>query len=94
MRRLGNRAIKTWVTFIFCITLGFWGAHKFYERKTGMGILYLLTFGLGGIGVIVDTITIFLKPNPYCVHWKCFEHKKYGESIMKDGLFEREFDKI
>ncbi len=43
--------------------------HKFYEGKSGMGILYLLTFGLGGIGVVVDAITILFKPNPYYVRW-------------------------
>lgn len=31
-----------WVALILCILLGFMGAHKFYEEKTGMGILYLL----------------------------------------------------
>lgn len=65
----GNRAINKWVAFFLCIFLGFLGAHKFYEGKSGMGILYLLTFGFGGIGVVIDAITILLKPNPYYVHW-------------------------
>ena len=65
----GNRTINKWVAFVLCITLGWCGAHKFYEGKSGMGILYLLTFGFGGIGVVVDAITILLKPNPYYVHW-------------------------
>lgn len=50
-----------WVTFIFCLILGGIGLHKFYEKKIGMGILYLFTFGLFGIGIIVDLITILLK---------------------------------
>ncbi len=37
------------------------GLHKFYEEKIGIGILYLFTFGLFGIGVIVDLIKILLK---------------------------------
>lgn len=43
---------------LLCIFFGYFGAHKFYVGKTGMGILYLLTFGLFGIGWIVDIILI------------------------------------
>ena len=50
-----------------CLFLGFIGAHKFYEGKTGAGILYIFIVGLFGIGWIVDTIAILLKPNPYYV---------------------------
>ncbi len=40
------------ITFFF----GVLGAHKFMDRKIGMGLLYLFTFGLMGIGVVVDLI--------------------------------------
>ena len=60
----GNAKNK-WVAFLLCFLLGAFGAHKFYEGKIGMGILYLFTGGLCGIGVIVDLIMILLKPNPY-----------------------------
>ena len=53
--------------FFLCLFLGYLGAHKFYEGKVGMGILYLFTLGLCGIGWIVDCILILLKPNPYYV---------------------------
>ncbi len=56
-----------WIAFLLCLFLGGVGAHKFYEGKVGMGILYLLTGGLLGIGWIVDLILILLKPNPYFV---------------------------
>lgn len=64
----GYRRVKNkWVSFFLCLFLGFLGAHKFYEGKNGMGILYVLTIGLFGIGWFVDLIIILLKPNPYFV---------------------------
>lgn len=56
-----------WIALLLCIFLGGLGAHKFYEGKIIFGIVYLLTLGLLGIGVIVDIILILLKPNPYYV---------------------------
>lgn len=56
-----------WVAFLLCLFLGIFGAHKFYEEKVGMGILYLLTCGLLGIGWIIDIIILLFKPNPYYV---------------------------
>lgn len=56
-----------WVAFFLCLFLGFLGAHKFYEGKGGMGVLYLLTAGLFGIGWLVDCIALLFKPNPYIV---------------------------
>lgn len=56
-----------WVALALCFFLGVFGAHKFYEGKIGMGILYLLTFGLFGIGVFIDFIVLLFKPNPYYV---------------------------
>lgn len=64
--RYGRQKNK-WVAFCLCLFLGYFGAHKFYEGKIGMGILYLFTGGLFGIGVIVDLIVLLLKPNPYYV---------------------------
>lgn len=60
----GKRKNK-WVAFVLCLFLGCVGAHKFYEGKVGMGILYICTCGLLGIGVFVDLIRILTKPNPY-----------------------------
>lgn len=56
-----------WVAFLLCLFLGFLGAHKFYEGKIGMGILYLFTVGLCGVGIIIDLISILGKPNIYYV---------------------------
>lgn len=62
-----GRPKNKWAAFFLCLFLGEFGAHKFYEGKTGMGILYLFTLGLFGIGWIVDTISYLFKPNPYYV---------------------------
>lgn len=62
-----GRCKNKWVALILCLFLGFLGAHKFYEGKIGMGILYLCTCGLFFIGVIIDFITLLFKPNPYYV---------------------------
>lgn len=67
MNGYGGRAKNKWVALVLCIFLGFFGGHKFYEGKTGMGIIYLFTGGLFGIGVIIDAITLLFKPNPYYV---------------------------
>lgn len=63
----GLKKCDKWVSLILCIFLGFVGGHKFYEGKIGLGLLYLFTFGLFGIGVVIDLITILTKPNPYYV---------------------------
>lgn len=54
-----------WVAFFLCFLFGVFGAHKFYEGKKGMGIVYLFTFGLCGYGWFFDCISLLFKPNPY-----------------------------
>ena len=63
----GLRPRNKWVAFALCFFLGYIGVHKFYEGKVGMGILYLFTGGLAGIGWIIDCIALLCKPNPYYV---------------------------
>lgn len=62
-----GRAKNKWVAFFLCLFMGFFGAHKFYEGKAGMGIIYLFTGGLFCIGWIIDLIALLAKPNPYYV---------------------------
>lgn len=60
-------AKNKWVAFLLCLFLGFFGIHKFYEGKILLGIVYLCTFWLFGIGWFVDCISLLFKPNPYYV---------------------------
>lgn len=54
-----------WVALLLCVFTVF--GHKFYEGKIGMGILYIITCGIFGIGWIIDIISLLFKPNPYYV---------------------------
>ena len=46
------------IALILCLLFGMLGVHYFYVGKIGMGLLYLFTGGLFGIGWIVDIIRI------------------------------------
>lgn len=58
-------AKNNWISFFLCLFLGYLGIHKFYEGRILLGIVYLLTFGFFGFGVLVDLIILLFKPNPY-----------------------------
>ena len=62
-----GRERSKWVALLLCFFLGYLGAHKFYEGKTGMGVLYLFTAGLFGIGALIDFIALLFKPTTYYV---------------------------
>ena len=61
------REKNKWIAFLLCLLLGYIGAHKFYEGKIIFGIIYILTLGFWGIGILIDLVLILLKPNPYYV---------------------------
>lgn len=55
------------ISFLLCLFLGYFGVHKFYEGKFGMGLLYFFTLGVFCIGWIKDIFTILAKPDTYYV---------------------------
>ena len=54
-----------WVAFFLCLFFGVLGIHKFYEGRVLLGIVYLLTLGLCGVGVVIDLVILLFKPNQY-----------------------------
>lgn len=44
-----------WILFIF---LGIFGVHRFYQGKIWTGLVFLLTGGVFGIGLIYDLLTL------------------------------------
>lgn len=62
-----NGAKNKWVAIVLCFFFGCFGLHKFYEGKIGIGVLYLFTMGIFGIGVFIDFIALLFKSNPYYV---------------------------
>lgn len=61
-----KRVDKT-TALLLCIFFGYFGAHKFYEGRGALGVLYLFTFGLFGFGWLIDIFIIAGKSNPYYV---------------------------
>lgn len=56
-----------WIALLLCFFFGVIGVHKFYEGKILLGIVYIFTGGLFGIGVLIDFISLLFKPNPYYI---------------------------
>lgn len=51
-------AINYSIAWLLLTFLGAFGIHRFYQGKIGTGILYLLTFGVFGFGILYDFLTL------------------------------------
>ncbi|MBQ5316499.1 MAG: TM2 domain-containing protein [Oscillospiraceae bacterium] len=50
-----------YVSFFLCLFLGVLGVHHFYEGSIGLGLAWLFTGGIFGVGWIVDLIIRFVR---------------------------------
>lgn len=48
----------TFVAYLLFFVFSILGVHKFYLRKPFIGILYIFTFGLLGLGLLYDLFTL------------------------------------
>ena len=48
------------IAAVLCFCFGRIGAHYFYAKRIKMAILYILTSGLFGIGLLIDFIRIIV----------------------------------
>ena len=88
----GNMAPKKKrISLILCLLGGWFGAHKFYEGKFLMGILYLCTGGLYFVGVIFDLIKLLRSPSVYYVKKKDLA---YYKNTMVSAVVNFPLDKI
>lgn len=46
------------VALLLCVFFGYFGLHRLYLGKIGTGLLYMFTFGLSGIGWLIDIVLI------------------------------------
>jgi TM2 domain-containing membrane protein YozV len=56
--RFAEGAIDYNLAWIFLTFLGVFGIHRFYQGKIISGVIYLLTVGLFGFGVLYDLFTL------------------------------------
>lgn len=54
-----------YVSLPLCVFLGWFGVHRFYEGKIPTGILWLCTFGLFGIGNLIDILILAFKKDRF-----------------------------
>lgn len=67
---------------------GWFGLHKFMDKKIGMGILYFLTAGLFGIGWIIDIIKeCIAKPHDKNAVMVMLNHSLIGYIPREDAPF-------
>lgn len=75
--------------FLITLFLGWAGVHKFIEKKYGLGILYLFTGGLFGIGWLIDVIVIvfsLIDKKKTTLHFSSYPMHKLLDLFHLDNL--------
>lgn len=57
-RRFNAGSVDYSVAWLLLTFLGIFGVHRFYMGKWGTGLIYLLTVGLFGVGILYDFLTL------------------------------------
>lgn len=58
---VSEKSDRDWLTtFLLCWFLGYLGVHSFYAKKTGIGIIQLLTAGGCGIWTFIDWVMLLV----------------------------------
>ena len=68
-RRFVEGPLDYSICWLLLIFTGWLGAHRFYQEKYVTGVIYLLTGGLLGIGVVFDVLTLneqISESNAFC----------------------------
>lgn len=85
--------------FLVTLFLGWSGVHKFMEKKPFLGILYLFTFGLFGIGWSIDIIKALIaliqyKPKDQTQLEAAPSFQPYNTSVEEDDDKEKDDNRI
>ena len=69
-----NKVAYILLTFFFSVI----GVHRFMRGQVGLGILYILTFGLFGVGALIDFIISLVKLGSYPTDYYEFSYVPNG----------------
>lgn len=79
MKKSKGVAYLLWLLGIF----GWLGFHRFYLGKWGTGILWIITFGLFGIGAFIDLFTLGGKVEMYNAE---LEHNEFKREMRENMM--------
>ena len=57
-RKQDSDRVRWVIALLLCLFMGLFGVHRFYVRKTGTGILMLVTLGFLGVWTLIDLLLI------------------------------------
>ena len=77
---MNSKTLRNHATaFILNYLFGFLGVHKFYLGRPVVGVLYLVTFGFFGVGVLIDSFALaFMSANSFA--------NKYNDGVVTERV--------